>query len=222
MSQSISIAIKNSVLLLLIILCFHVLLKNAVADREPFIERNDGDEYSMPTSECRDDVPGPSDPSRELLAPVPPASIKLQERCDMPPELAQTAQCKLAEPQYQQPASKPALKAGEDEDLYQYVFGEPLTAAASCGTGGGDNEKRSQTPTDLKGQKDLQEHKDQKGQSCAAANKGQQHNNTERGFGDVSGNMVIGTYRNEKGLNGGEIYGGLMAFESFGDVYEEI
>lgn len=211
-STSVSIAVKNSLLLFLVIMCLHFLIKNALAETEPFSEGGSvgsvGSGSSSSTAKkeapgadgaaCSADSPAPAplDPQAESkLAPVPAAVAT--GSCAA---IGDVAVCSAV-------ADMPVLK-DDEHDLYQYVFGESIDTAnkAECATQRPAHRGDTQPPPAPP----------KAGGSCTTPK------TSSRGFGDVSGNMIIGTYKDEKALNGGEVFNGLTGYDGGHSMYEEV
>lgn len=186
-TASVSVAVKNSILLFLIIMCLHFLIKNTIA------ETTEG----FSGSECAANAAPPAPaPTESVLLPssVLRAAPLLKEDVMIESEkVCATSSIKEC------PAvsEMPVLKNDED-DLYQYVFGESLESKTECSAPKSD-----------------------KSTSLAASPK-QQKAPCSEGFGDISGNMIIGTYKNEKALNGGEMFNGLLGYDGGDSMYEEL
>lgn len=153
--MSLAIAIKNSVLLLLIILIIHFLIKNALIEQY-----------------------------EESFQATVVAERNATSSCNATASSESTA------------TATATVTATDDEDLYKYVFGEPTDCAAAAeltresNKGCGDESKKATKPPTIS--------------KCKTACDGS---------GDINGNLIVGSYADENGLNGGALFDGLLGYD---------
>jgi hypothetical protein len=224
MDPSVSVAVKNSILLFLIIMCFHILIKNAtvVSESEHFETS-----CTLPsaTKKTAAGVQGVShsslaDDGFTVGAPVPDAANDApscsDSSIDNPDSPLLQMDCKSNIQQL------PTLK-NDEEDLYQYVFGEPIPSSAACqssNTASTTFNSNANCTSNSNSTSGKLTNNNTKGTSTTiAATKGEE---SSRGCGDASGRMIIGTYQNEKSLNGGIVFNGLTGYDGSYSQYEEL
>ncbi len=96
--------------------------------------------------------------------------------------------------------------AKEDNDLYEYVFGDthedkirPAKLSKACISSKVDSPPPPPPPVTAKTALD-----------------------TKSGHGDTMGNLIVGDYKNEKALNGGEVFDGLYGFDGNTSTFQEL
>jgi hypothetical protein len=208
MSQM-TIALNNSIILFLLIMCAHVIISKSIAQQRPeaparreTYQQQGHEQAEAPTGSGYQDAPG---------APVP---------VDTPsPSCAavQQVDCPAA-------SAMPVLKNDED-DLYKYVFGEPLPSGKEPGSlqeTDISSNTSSNTSRAASTQKSTQK---AGGDACS----GLGSNDSPKPYGsstfsksDGSGRLIIGSYKNEPALNGGEMFNGLTGYDGQTSSFEEL
>lgn len=177
--MSLSVALKNSVLLLLIILILHFLLKNALVDASRVVQRfKDSKLEEEFQSELTQDQEAPN-PKTCNMSDIEPTPVK---------------RCKDG--------------AEQDNDLFEYVFGD--THDDKIRPAKLDKDACSAVPGNEIA--DVRE--------PVVAKKSAR--DTKSGHGDVMGNLIVGDYKDEKGLNGGEVFDGLFGFDGNTSSFQEL
>lgn len=234
MSSPLSIAVNNSIILFLLIMCMHVLISKSIQQRPGSGSEAFRDGEGPSSTEYYSPLPPPTGatgsgsgsgsgadatqngPSGFAMsdashagAPLPSMGAAADQDCNVPviSECAKVA------------VDGMKVLKNDEEDLYQYVFGESISKPreGSKTTGGQKQEAPvspvSQSPTLPPA------HAKTTANTCSAASKVFP---TSGAASDTSGHMIIGRYNNEKGLNGGEVYNGLMAYDGSDSAFEEL
>ena len=213
---------KNSILLLLVILILHFLIKNALTER--FVvsgqyrtdppeqdESCGGDMRNSMTSE-----PSPAEP----LGTVELAAVDKKAAAAAEPSSVTSA---LASGKLKYSSAGGDVAGGgtdEEDDLYKYVFGAECPAADSASVpdnGGPACSGKDMGDKFAKPQLVCTSSKQDGDKSQAVKKRGD-----GGGFGDKSGHMIVGQYSNEKALNGGVVFDGLMGFDGADTQYQEL
>jgi hypothetical protein len=211
--MSLSIAVKNSILLLLVILILHFLIKNALTEKFTC-------NAPPPPSQSASSGGGGDDD-----AFITGAEANLTSR-PAPVQLGAEALCGSG-------------KVTDEDDLYKYVFGAECPDGAAlirsvtedATKGGpvctGKTRPESPAPTlqcssgDKATGKTNNLEKSSTGSGPPAACKPTKTGDGG-GFGDASGHMIVGHYNNEKSLNGGEVFDGLLGYDGRDSQFQEL
>jgi hypothetical protein len=185
--MSLSTALKNSVLLLLIILILHFLLKNALVDA------------SRAVQSYKNSTPYDDEPEEELAEAFQSELTHVEQQPNLNPK---TCNMSDIEPT---PVKRCKDGAEQDNDLFEYVFGDTH-----------DDKIR---PAKL--DKDVCSALTGNEASTPVVSK-KSARDTKSGHGDVMGNLIVGDYKDEKGLNGGEVFDGLYGFDGNSSTFEEL
>jgi hypothetical protein len=219
MSSQLSIAVNNSIILFLLIMCMHVLISKSIQQRPGSGSEAFRDGGEAPSSIEYTLSPPPVDASgsgadatqngpsgfamrdaSQAGAPLPAMGAAADQDCNAP-VISECAKVAID--------GMKTMK-NDEEDLYQYVFGESISKRRE-GPKTTGSQKQEDPPSPSPSRPTTN--------TCSAASKVYPTSGAAR---DTSGHMIIGRYNNEKGLNGGEVYNGLMAYDGSDSAFEEL